>query len=118
MKYRRAAIPIAISLAFGGAAYTGAARAQSAQDLQRQIDQLQRQVDSMNKEKGTGQAEPAAPSGRAAAPVTADTTIQLYGHLDLSIHSDNKIMYEGQVRTDGTVAVGKLRWQSHTSSNI
>src|SRR6185295_6509418 len=118
MKYRRAAIPIAISLAFGGAAYTGAARAQSAQDLQRQIDQLQRQVDSMKKEKGTGQAEPAAPSGRAAAPVTADTTIQLYGHLDLSIDSATKGMSEGHVRSDGTVAVGKLGWQSDISSNL
>src|SRR5262252_11230968 len=107
MKHGRAAVVIAISIA-SGATYTGAASAQSAQDLQRQIDQLQRQVDNMKKEEGGG----------AKAPVTADTTIQLYGHLDLSIDTMTKGMSEGFTRADGTTAVGKLGWQPDISSNL
>lgn len=113
MKQHRKVLPVAISLAFGGIAYAGLASAQSSQDLQRQIDQLQRQVDNMKKDEGN------APSGGAKAPVTADTSIQLYGHLDLSLDYATKGISEGQTNPGGTTgAVGKLGWQPAVSSNL
>src|SRR5258708_33183640 len=105
MKMSRATLSVAVSLAFGGTAFVGSAYAQSsAADLQRQIDSLQRQVDDMKKGEGRG-SEPGAPSGRGGTPVTADTSIQLYGHLDLSVDTATKGMSEGHVRADGTTAV-------------
>jgi len=101
-----AALSIAVAAAFAVPAY-----AQSTQDLQRQIDQLQRQVDSMKNEE-------AKESTGGKAPVTADTTIQLYGHLDLSLDTMTKGMSEGHMRSDGTAAVGKLGWQPDISSNL
>jgi len=101
-----AALSIAVAAAFAVPAY-----AQSTQDLQRQIDQLQRQVDSMKNEE-------AKESTGGKAPVTADTTIQLYGHLDLSIDTATKGMSDGHMRSDGTAAVGKLGWQPDISSNL
>jgi len=91
-----AVLSVAIAAAFAAPAY-----AQSTQDLQRQIDQLQRQVDTMKKDE-------AKESSGGKAPVTADTTIQLYGHLDLSLDTMTKGMSEGHMRSDGTAAVGKL----------
>jgi len=52
------------------------------------------------------------------SPVTAETFIQLYGHLDLSGDYLTKGIEPGQKNPGGTVAVGKLGWQADISSNL
>src|SRR5207302_3688984 len=51
--------------------------------------------------------------------VTAETFIQLYGHLDLSVDYLTKGINPGQVGPFGTnPATGKLGWQADVSSNL
>src|SRR5258708_2295518 len=71
----------------------------------------------MKEGEGRG-SEAGAASGRGGTPVTADTSIQLYGHLDLSVDTATKGMSEGHVRADGTTAVGRLGWQPDVASNL
>src|SRR5216683_4440 len=53
---------------------------------------------------------------QAAAPVTAETSVQLYGHLDVSIDDITKGI-AGKTN-GGNTATGKLGYQSDISSNL
>src|SRR5205085_5845524 len=50
-------------------------------------------------------------------PVTADTFVQLYGHLDLSYDVLTKGI-DGKTNAGGATATGKLGWQDDISSNL
>ena len=54
----------------------------------------------------------AVPHVHAAQPVEAESTVQLYGHLDMSIDDANKGL------SNYSAAVGKLGWQADISSNL
>ena len=53
-------------------------------------------------------------------PVTADTSVQLYGHLDLSYDVLSKGIKQGQTSTfnPANTAVGRLGWQDDIASNL
>src|SRR5713101_9487101 len=53
----------------------------------------------------------------AGTPVTAATSVQLYGHLDLSYDVITKGI-AGKTDATGTTATGKLGWQDDISSNL
>lgn len=53
----------------------------------------------------------------AGTPVTAQTSVQLYGHLDLSYDVLSKGI-AGKTDASGNPAVGKLGWQDDISSNL
>src|SRR5467141_2415930 len=54
---------------------------------------------------------------QAAAPVTAESSIQIYGHLDLSIDTITKGI-AGKTNAGGATATGKLGYQDDISSNL
>ena len=54
---------------------------------------------------------------QAAAPVTAETSVQIYGHLDVSIDDITKGI-AGKTNAGGATATGKLGYQSDISSNL
>src|SRR5258708_2640516 len=53
----------------------------------------------------------------AGTPVTAASSVQLYGHLDLSYDVITKGI-AGKTDAMGTTATGKLGWQDDISSNL
>src|SRR6266571_2290389 len=53
----------------------------------------------------------------AGTPVTAETSVQLYGHLDLSYDVITKGI-AGKTDATGNTATGKLGWQDDISSNL
>src|SRR6266571_4783041 len=53
----------------------------------------------------------------AGTPVTAETSVQLYGHLDLSADVITKGI-AGKTDATGNTATGKLGWQPDVSSNL
>jgi predicted porin len=114
MNFPRVALSVAVAAALGNVAYIGSAQAQSDEALRRQVDTLQKEVDQMKKDQSTESAQPSA-RGR---PVTAAGSIQIYGHLDLSIDDATKGFKEGDMRADGAAAVGRLGWQPAISSNL
>jgi predicted porin len=58
-------------------------------------------------------------SQAAKTPVTAESFVQLYGHVDVSIDTLTKGIKEGDVSLFGSPpATGKLGWQSDVSSNL
>src|SRR5882672_3471206 len=59
----------------------------------------------------------ASPVGAADA-FTTDTTVQLYGHLDLSIDDATKGLSAGRLSGGGAPLTGKMGWQSDISSNL
>jgi predicted porin len=54
---------------------------------------------------------------QAAVPVTAESSIQIYGHLDLSIDTLTKGI-AGKTNAGGATATGKLGYQDDISSNL
>lgn len=114
------------SLIVALAASTFAASAYAQTDnesLKRQIDSLQRQIDELKAALQRGAAQPARPPAPQAAipsgtrvPVTANSYVQLYGHVDVSVDDATKGI-AGKVQ-GGTPAVGKLGWQPDASSNF
>ena len=50
-------------------------------------------------------------------PVSAETSVQIYGHLDLSYDVLNKGI-DGKTNAGGATATGKLGWQDDISSNL
>src|SRR5712692_11593310 len=54
----------------------------------------------------------------AADAVTAETSVQLYGHLDLSVDDATKGLNSGRVSGGGAPLTGKMGWQSDISSNL
>jgi len=54
---------------------------------------------------------------QAAAPVTSETSVQIYGHLDVSIDDITKGI-AGKTNAGGATATGKLGYQSDISSNL
>src|SRR3979490_2905205 len=55
--------------------------------------------------------------GQQAVPVTAESSIQIYGHLDLSIDTLTKGI-AGKTNAGGATATGKLGYQDDISSNL
>jgi len=55
--------------------------------------------------------------GQQATPVTAESSIQIYGHLDLSIDTLTKGI-AGKTNAGGSTATGKLGYQDDISSNL
>src|ERR1700704_5755912 len=55
--------------------------------------------------------------GQQATPVTAESSIQIYGHLDLSIDTITKGI-AGKTNAGGATATGKLGYQDDISSNL
>src|SRR5882762_1430513 len=59
----------------------------------------------------------AAAFGASPPVVAADTSVQFYGHLDLSVDSATKGIKEGGVGQNPTPE-GKVGWQADVSSNL
>ncbi len=61
----------------------------------------------------------AAFSGTSPAiAADGDTSVQLYGHLDLSVDDATKGLNSGRVSGGGAPLTGKMGWQSDISSNL
>src|SRR5882762_11385859 len=57
----------------------------------------------------------------ASSPVVAadgDTSVQFYGHLDLSVDGATKGLDSGRVSGGGAPLTGKMGWQADISSNL
>src|SRR5712691_6094524 len=54
----------------------------------------------------------------AADAVTAETSVQLYGHLDLSVDDATKGISAGRVSGGGAPLSGRMGWQADVSSNL
>src|SRR5258706_14837750 len=60
----------------------------------------------------------AAAFGAPSPAVAQDTSVQLYGHLDLSNDDATKGLNSGRVSGGGAPLTGKMGWQSDISSNL
>src|SRR5260221_9865050 len=60
----------------------------------------------------------AAAFGAPSPAVAQDTSVQFYGHLDLSIDDATKGLNSGRVSGGGAPLTGKMGWQSDISSNL
>src|SRR5258706_3221301 len=60
----------------------------------------------------------AAAFGAPSPAVAQDTSVQLYGHLDLAIDEATKGLNSGRVSGGGAPLTGKMGWQSDISSNL
>ena len=133
---RKTAIALSCSAVLMGA--TGAAQAQSNQELKSQIELLQRQIEALKaRVDGMPATAPAATAPAAVAPVATSSggsfverkggggmtfftrggEVTAYGNLDLSLDSSSKGI-SGFVADDGSRPAGRGGWMADVSSNL
>src|SRR5262249_37945858 len=103
MSISRAALFTAVSAALG-TLYGGVAQAQTEEALRRQVDTLQKEVDELKRNQPAAEPDHDLQQSGLNRTVTAHSSIQIYGHLDLSIDDATKGFKEGDMRADGTAA--------------
>lgn len=132
------AISAACAVLLGATIVSLPARAQSSEEMRKQIDLMQKQIDAMKARMDEmARQQPAAPAASArTAPVAADGgqflerkagkgmtfetrggEVSVYGNLDLSLDSATKGI-GGKVAPDGSTPAGNGGWMPDISSNI